>query len=207
MSRPCSTFQCCPSKSNRSPLKASLQILTALEEAAQQLLLRDAELAPVAGVVAPRHRRVEPPLGEVVDDRELLGGPHRVVERRDEGVRPDRDLVGLAREDREELLRPGVVALRAAVAVGNLERVEAGLLGDDALLDHLLERAVDVVGRRQRLVVRAFVDVDEVSDSHVWCSFVSCARRASRPPGAGRPGPAAAQELLTQRPCPAGVRG
>ena len=103
---------------------------------------------------------------EVVDDRELLGGMHRVIERGDERECADRDLLGLAREDRQQLLRPRVVALGAPVAVGHLERVEAGLLGDDPLLDHLLERAMDVVGRRHGLVVRPLVDVDEVSDSH-----------------------------------------
>ena len=87
-------------------------------------------------------------------------------ERRDERERADRDLLGLAREDRQELLGAGVVALGAPVAVRHLQRVEAGLLGDDALLDHLLERAVHVLGRRHRLVVGALVDVDEVSDSH-----------------------------------------
>jgi hypothetical protein len=147
-------------------LERLLPDLDRLEEPAEELLLRDPELAPVAGVVAAGHRRVEPPLGEVVDDRELLRGAHRVVERRHVRERPDRDLVGLAREDREELLRAGEVALGPAVAVRNLDRVEPRALGDDPFLDHQVERAMGVVGARQGLVVPALVDVDQVSDPH-----------------------------------------
>ena len=169
-------------------LERLLPDLDALEEASEHLLVRDAELVPVARVVPARHRRVEAALGEVVDDRELLGGVQRVVERRDERVRPDGDLVGLAGEDREQLLGPGVVALRPPVAVRDLQRVEARLLGDDPFLDHLLERPADVVRRGHRLVVRPLVDVDEVPDSHsMLLRLGGTASENSAGPGECRP--------------------
>src|SRR5680860_207063 len=96
-----------------------------VEEPAEQLLLGDAELHPVTRVEPARDGRVEPPLREVVDHRELLGALHRVEEGGEPREGADRDLVGLAGEDREDLLRPREVALGAPVPVGDLDRVEA----------------------------------------------------------------------------------
>ena len=148
-----------------------------LVEAAEQMLLRDAVLHPVAGVEAARDRRVEAALREVVDDGELLGALHRVVERPDVREAAERHLFGLAGEHREDLLGPGEVALGAAVPVRNLERVEARLLGDDPLLDHRLHRVVSVLRRGHRLVVAALVQVDQVADPH--CSSASLKPRAA----------------------------
>src|SRR4051812_26486312 len=53
-------------------LERELPDLDRLQEPAEHLLLRNAELAPVPRVVAARHRREEAALREVVDERELL---------------------------------------------------------------------------------------------------------------------------------------
>ena len=88
---------------------------------------------------APGH--VEAPARDVVDDGALLGHVHRVVEGVDQAVRAECNRLGLMGQDHQQVQRRAEIRLSAAVAIGDLDGVEPRLLGEDAFLDHGLERA------------------------------------------------------------------
>ena len=74
--------------------------------------------------------------------------------------------VGLAREQREQLLGAGKRGRGHRVAVRRVHGVKARALGEDALLDHRVEAVGDLGGRQRPAVGAREVRVDEVADAH-----------------------------------------
>jgi hypothetical protein len=130
-----------------------------LVEALAVLLLGDVIAAELGGAVAAAHADVEPPLGDDVDQRELLGQAQRVVEGEDRGGEPDAHAACAGGGGGGEAGRIDGEAVVDEVMLGEPDLVEAELLRPL----HLLELAVHDLGVAQP---RRGLEEEEGSETH-----------------------------------------
>ena len=92
-------------------------------------------------LVAAREARVHPPLGQVVEDGDLLRGADGIPRRQHQPERRELDALGAGGEVRVEQQRShrGLVALGVEMVLGGREDVEPGIVGEHGELAQLVQ--------------------------------------------------------------------
>jgi hypothetical protein len=117
--------------------------LERLEESVPALAVRDVETLIVPGKSAPAHAELEPPLGEMVDRRDVLGQAQRVAQREHLDRDADLDAPGARRQRRcDHQRRRKYRSILLEMDLGEPDGVEAHVLRRL----HLAQRIVE--GRR-----------------------------------------------------------
>ena len=135
-------------------------------------------------LVAAREPGVDAALGQMVEDRQLLGGADRIPRRQHQPERRELDPLGARGQVGVEQQRRhrGLVALGMEVMLGGGDDVEAGVVGEHRelaqLVQHLLVALVVAPDRAQALPVLERAGHGRQYEQHELHGFHSCEGQA-----------------------------
>ena len=109
-----------------------------LVEALGGLVDRDAEAVELGLAVALADAEIDPPAGQQVERRDLLGDQHRIVPRQHDHRGAEPDVLGARREIGEHRHRGGHLALAGEVMLDHEELLEAEPVGFGHIVDEAL---------------------------------------------------------------------
>ena len=110
--------------------KAALDDPQRLKGPAEPLVERDPESAEFLRRRAHSDRQVHPAVRDVVEDGDIFGHPHRVVQRQEQHIRADANPRGARRHRGQKGDRSGVPRIRREVVFARPDIVEAEFLGE-----------------------------------------------------------------------------
>src|SRR5258708_3811941 len=99
--------------------------LDSLERAAESLRARDAEAFELLSTVAETNSKPKPPARDYIDERRVLGQLQRMVERRQQDVRADRDAGRARRDSRSRGHQRGQITVVGEMMLGKPDGIEA----------------------------------------------------------------------------------
>ncbi len=134
-----------------------------VDEDLARIRVRDLVIAELERRDAAADADLEPAVAEVVEDADLLGQPQRRIERQQIDERPEPHALGRARDRAEIDARHRHEIERRRVMLGDVQAIDAGLVGGGGEFQALVERGGD-------RTVRA-LDVIEDSDFHCCLRF------------------------------------
>ena len=127
--------------------------------------MRDLVIAELERRHAAADADLEPAVAQMIEDADLLGQPQRRIERQQIDQRPEPHALGRARDRAEIDARHRHEIERRRMVLGDVQAIDAGLVGGGGEFQALVERGGD-------RAIRA-LDMIEDSDFH-YCLRLDC---------------------------------